>query len=117
MKRQQLISALYIVVFLSCIASSAYAATTRHGVTITNETSTASSAYDSFTLGYRFDASETLNARLPATSGGTDYQAYYDDVLDITWLADANLPTSNTLSRWRHPRYLHSSYTFAGVNS
>lgn len=27
---------------------------------------------------------------LPATPGGTDYQAYYDDVADLTWLADAN---------------------------
>ncbi len=33
---------------------------------------------------------------LPSTSGGTDYQVYYDDVLDITWLADANLSASNT---------------------
>ena len=33
---------------------------------------------------------------LPATSGGTDYQAYYDTDLDITWLADANLAASNT---------------------
>lgn len=28
---------------------------------------------------------------LPATPGGTDYQAYYDDIIDVTWLADANL--------------------------
>jgi Thrombospondin type 3 repeat len=31
-----------------------------------------------------------LHGRLPATPGGTDYRAYYDDVLKITWLADAN---------------------------
>ena len=37
-----------------------------------------------------------LIGRLPATQGGTDYQAYYDNVLDITWLADANLAASNT---------------------
>ncbi len=30
------------------------------------------------------------------TPGGTDYQAYYDDVLDVTWLADANLAATNT---------------------
>ena len=30
---------------------------------------------------------------LPATPGGTDYQAYYDDQLDITWLANANTAT------------------------
>lgn len=33
-----------------------------------------------------------LLGRAPLTPGGTDYQAYYDDVLDITWVADANLP-------------------------
>lgn len=27
---------------------------------------------------------------LPATPGGTDYQAYYDPKADLTWLADAN---------------------------
>lgn len=31
-----------------------------------------------------------LLGRAPATAGGTDYQAYYDDVQNITWLADAN---------------------------
>lgn len=31
-----------------------------------------------------------LLGRAPLTPGGTDYQAYYDDVLNITWLADAN---------------------------
>lgn len=31
-----------------------------------------------------------LIGRAPATSGGTDYQAYWDDALNITWLADAN---------------------------
>ena len=37
-----------------------------------------------------------LLGRLPATPGGTDYQAYYDTTLNITWLADANLAASNT---------------------
>ena len=41
-------------------------------------------------------AHATLIGRLPATMGGTDYQAYYDDVLDITWIANANLAASNT---------------------
>jgi len=36
-----------------------------------------------------------LHGRLPITPGGTDYQAYYDDVLDVTWLANANLAKSN----------------------
>jgi len=31
----------------------------------------------------------TLQGRLPLTPGGTDYQAYYDTALNITWLADA----------------------------
>ncbi|MFK8015220.1 MAG: thrombospondin type 3 repeat-containing protein [Gammaproteobacteria bacterium] len=30
-----------------------------------------------------------LQGRLPFTPGGTDYQAYYDETLDITWAADA----------------------------
>lgn len=32
----------------------------------------------------------TLQGRLPLSPGGTDYQAYYDTDLNITWLADAN---------------------------
>jgi hypothetical protein len=32
----------------------------------------------------------TLQGRVPITPGGTDYQAYYDTVLNITWLADAH---------------------------
>jgi hypothetical protein len=37
-----------------------------------------------------------LLGRTPATSSGTDYQAYYDTVLNITWLADANLALTNS---------------------
>lgn len=45
-----------------------------------------------FVLGaYSLSAHAALIGRLPTTEGGTDYQAYYDDTLDITWLADANL--------------------------
>ena len=33
---------------------------------------------------------------LPATVGGTDYQAYYDDQLDISWRADANINSNDT---------------------
>lgn len=36
-------------------------------------------------------ASGALIGRSPATLNGTDYQAYYDDVLDVTWVADASL--------------------------
>jgi hypothetical protein len=35
-------------------------------------------------------AQAALLGRAALTPGGTDYQAYYDDVLNITWLADAN---------------------------
>jgi len=34
---------------------------------------------------------------LPATSGGTDWQAYYDDQLDISWTANANI---NSVGTW-----------------
>ncbi len=35
-------------------------------------------------------APAALLGRAAATAGGSDWQAYYDDTLDITWLADAN---------------------------
>jgi hypothetical protein len=35
-----------------------------------------------------------LHGRLPATLGGTDYLAYYDDVQNITWLANADLAST-----------------------
>ena len=47
-------------------------------------------------LGLAVPAQAALQGRLPVTPGGTDYQAYYDTVLDITWLADANLAATNT---------------------
>jgi hypothetical protein len=37
-----------------------------------------------------------LLGRAPLTPGGTDYQAYYDDALNITWTADANLAATTT---------------------
>jgi len=42
------------------------------------------------TATFTLSAQAALLGRLPATPGGTDYQAYYDTILDITWLADAN---------------------------
>lgn len=39
-------------------------------------------------------ASAALLGRSALTPGGTDYQAYYDDVQNITWLRNANLPRS-----------------------
>jgi hypothetical protein len=40
-------------------------------------------------------AQAALLGRAALTPGGTDYQAYYDDVLNITWLADATLSDTN----------------------
>ncbi len=40
-------------------------------------------------------ANAALLGRAPLTPGGTDYQAYYDTDLNITWLADANLANTN----------------------
>ena len=42
-------------------------------------------------LGFALPAEASLEGRLPATPGGTDYQAYYDTDLNITWAADAHL--------------------------
>ncbi|WJW76283.1 DUF1566 domain-containing protein [Thiohalobacter sp. IOR34] len=47
-------------------------------------------------LAFSSTANAVLLGRLPLTPGGTDYQAYYDTTLDITWLATANLAKTNT---------------------
>lgn len=36
-----------------------------------------------------------LLGRAPFTPNGMDYQAYYDDVLNVTWAADANLSATS----------------------
>lgn len=41
-------------------------------------------------------AQAALIGRLPFTPGGTDYQAAYDDVLDITWLTNAGISGTAT---------------------
>ncbi len=41
-------------------------------------------------------AEAILIGRLPVTPGGTDYQAAYDDVLDITWTTDAGFSGADT---------------------
>lgn len=43
-----------------------------------------------------WSANAALLGRAPITPAGTDYQAYYDDILNITWLANANLANTNT---------------------
>jgi hypothetical protein len=51
-----------------------------------------------------------LLGRAPLTPGGTDYQAYYDDVLGITWLADANFAETSGF----HDNHLLSWYEANG---
>jgi hypothetical protein len=41
-------------------------------------------------------ANATLHGRLPLTPGGNDYQAAYDDVLNITWVTNASLSGAKT---------------------
>ena len=43
-----------------------------------------------FALSFLGSSHASLIGVLAATPGGTDYQAYYDDVADLTWLQDAN---------------------------
>ena len=44
------------------------------------------------------EAHGALLGRVPLTPGSTDYQAYYDDGLDITWTRNANLAATLTPS-------------------
>ncbi len=57
-------------------------------------------------------ANAALTGILPATPGGTDWQAYYDDQLDITWLGNANVNGSNT---WDAQVAWVSNLTVSGV--
>ncbi|HET7315198.1 PEP-CTERM sorting domain-containing protein [Salinisphaera sp.] len=50
---------------------------------------------------------------LPATSGGTDYQAYYDSETDLTWLADAN---ANGAMSWTAANAWARDLTIGGVS-
>ncbi|MFV8816687.1 hypothetical protein [Haliea sp. E17] len=54
-----------------------------------------------------------LHGRAPMTPGGTDYQAYYDDEQDITWVADGKLAHTNTFGlptdTWLGPHPLDSA--------
>ena len=64
------------------------------------------------TLGFLSSANAALIGRLPSTVGGTDYQAYYDDVLDITWTADANI---NGRDNWVNQNTWASGLSIGGV--
>ena len=54
----------------------------------------------------------SLTGVLPSTPGGTDYQAYYDDQLNITWTANANLYTGD----WYTADATVTSLTINGVS-
>ncbi len=54
-----------------------------------------------------------LTGVLPATTGGTDWQAYYDDDLDITWAADADI---NGLDTWANQNTWVAGLTIGGVS-
>ena len=58
-------------------------------------------------------ANAALVGRLAATTGGTDYQAYYDDVADLTWLADAN---ANGVMNWADANNWAAGLTVNGVD-
>lgn len=50
---------------------------------------------------------------LPATLNGTDYQAYYDDVANLTWLANAN--AAGTPMNWATANAWAAGLNISGV--
>jgi hypothetical protein len=54
-----------------------------------------------------------LEGRLPITPGGTDYQAYYDPNLNITWAANADINGSDT---WDNQLAWVAGLTIGGVS-
>jgi hypothetical protein len=54
-----------------------------------------------------------LSGRLPLTPGGTDYQAYYDDQLDITWTEHASI---NGYASWQDQIDWAAGLTVGGVS-
>ena len=64
-------------------------------------------------LGMVGSVDAALVGRLAATSGGTDYQAYYDTDLDITWAADANINDADT---WTNQNTWAAGLTIGGVS-
>jgi len=66
-------------------------------------------------------ARSALHGRLPATLGGTDYQAYYDDALDITWAANANInenggPFNKGIDTWENQMAWVAGVTIGGIS-
>jgi hypothetical protein len=64
------------------------------------------------TLLFAGSASAALFGVLPATPLGTDWLAFYDDQLDITWTADANINGSDT---WGNQVSWAATLTVGGV--
>lgn len=61
-------------------------------------------------------ADAALIGRLPVTPGGTDYQAYYDTDLGITWAANANLlPSPSGTNNWGDSNDWVASLDIGGV--
>ena len=58
-------------------------------------------------------AGAVLLGRLPLTPGGTDFQAAYDDVLNVTWVTDASLIG---VSSWRDQVAWVSDLNYLGFN-
>ncbi len=58
-------------------------------------------------------ANAHLVGRLAATPGGTDYQAYYNDEADLTWLADANV--NNGVMNWTDANAWAAGLNVGGV--
>lgn len=56
-------------------------------------------------------ANAALVGRLAATEGGTDYQAYYDEDADLTWLADAGIISGN----WSDANAWATNLNIAGI--
>ncbi len=67
----------------------------------------------SLSLGVSSTAQAALVGVLPATVGGTDYQAYYDTGLDITWAANANIIGADT---WANQNAWAAGLTIGGVS-
>jgi hypothetical protein len=60
-----------------------------------------------------FNVSAALNGVLPATPGGSDFQAYYDDEADLTWLADAS--AAGTDMTWISAKNWAAGLNVAGI--
>ena len=59
-------------------------------------------------------ANAALVGRLAATEGGTDYQAYYDDIANLTWLSDAN--AAGIAMNWADANSWAAGLTVDGVD-